>query len=107
MFFAIFWTAFIPFGMVILSLVVDWLKRSLRQARAHALASSNRQPIRRGPGQSRASNQYASPQLLTMAQAISRKRLVETQLICGWSGFTRTAQKFLVRPLSKRAHRSV
>jgi hypothetical protein len=50
MFFAIFWTAFIPFGMVILSLVADWLKRSLRQVRAHAFASSNREPIRRGPG---------------------------------------------------------
>ena len=50
MFFAIFWTAFLPFGMVILSLVADWLKRSLRQVRAHAFASSNREPIRRGPG---------------------------------------------------------
>jgi hypothetical protein len=50
MFFAIFWTAFIPFGMVILSLVGEWLKRSLRQVRAQAFASSKRRAIRRGPG---------------------------------------------------------
>ena len=54
MFFAIFWTAFIPFGMVILSLVADGLRRSFRQLRAHALASSNRRPIRRGLGAKRA-----------------------------------------------------
>jgi hypothetical protein len=50
MFFPIFWTAFIPFGMVILSLVADWLKRRLRQVRAQAFASAERRPIGRGPG---------------------------------------------------------
>jgi hypothetical protein len=48
MFFSIFWTAFIPFGMVLLSLVGDWLRRSLGQVRAHSFASSNRRPVRRG-----------------------------------------------------------
>jgi hypothetical protein len=48
MFFAIFWTAFIPFGMVMLSLVADWLRRSFRQVRAHAFASSGQRPVRRG-----------------------------------------------------------
>ena len=48
MFFAIFWTAFIPFGMIVLSLAADWLKRSLRQVRSHALAPSTWRPIRRG-----------------------------------------------------------
>ena len=50
MFFAIFWTAFIPFGMVILSLAVDWLRRSFRHVRAHAFASSKARPIRRESG---------------------------------------------------------
>ena len=48
MFFAIFWTAFIPFGMVMLSLVADWLRRSFRQVRAHAFASSDHGWVRRG-----------------------------------------------------------
>ena len=50
MFFSIFWTAFIPFGMIMLSLVVDWLRRSFRQVRAHAFAPSKARPIRRGFG---------------------------------------------------------
>jgi hypothetical protein len=50
MFFAIFWTAFIPFGMVMFSLVADWLRRSFRHARAHAFAPSKARPIRREPG---------------------------------------------------------
>ena len=48
MFFAIFWTAFIPFGMLLLSLAVDWLRRSLHHVRLHALAPSTWRPISRG-----------------------------------------------------------
>ena len=48
MFFAIFWTAFIPFGMVMLSLAADWVRRSFRQARMHAFASSKARPIGQG-----------------------------------------------------------
>jgi hypothetical protein len=48
MFFAIFWTAFIPLGMVMLSLLADWLGRSFRHVRAHAFASSGRRSVRRG-----------------------------------------------------------
>jgi hypothetical protein len=54
MFFAIFWTTFIPFGMVMFSLVADWLRRSFRRARARRVQSSE------NPGQSRPSNQQAT-----------------------------------------------
>lgn len=36
MFFAIFWSAFIPIGAVIVSLISDWLIQSLRQLRPYA-----------------------------------------------------------------------
>jgi len=48
MFFAIFWPAFVPFGMVILSLVADRLRRSFRHVRAHAFVSSKARPTGRG-----------------------------------------------------------
>jgi hypothetical protein len=48
MFFSIFWTAYIPVCMVILSLIGEWLMRSVRQLRAHAwIVCSNRRRIRR------------------------------------------------------------
>jgi len=50
MFFAIFWTAFIPFGIVMVSLGVDWLRRSFRHVRAQAFAPSKTHPIRRESG---------------------------------------------------------
>ena len=50
MFFPIFWTAFIPFGMIMLTLVADWLRRSFRHVRTHAFAPSKARPISRGSG---------------------------------------------------------
>jgi hypothetical protein len=47
MFLSIFWTAYIPVVTIILSVVGDWLIRSLRQLRAHAwIACSNGRRIR-------------------------------------------------------------
>lgn len=47
MFFSIFWTAYIPVCMVILSLIGEWLMRSVRQLCAHAwIVCSNRRRIR-------------------------------------------------------------
>jgi hypothetical protein len=40
MFFLVFWTAYIPITLIILSLVGEWLKHSLREFRAHAWAAS-------------------------------------------------------------------
>ena len=49
MFFAVFWTAYIPVCMVILSLAGVRLMRSVRRLRVHAwIASSNRRRTRRG-----------------------------------------------------------
>ena len=36
MFFAIFWSAFIPIGALIVSLISDWLIQSFRQLRPYA-----------------------------------------------------------------------
>jgi hypothetical protein len=50
MFFSVFWTAYIPVCMVILSLAVERLRHSFRQLSVHAwITSSNRRRIRRGP----------------------------------------------------------
>jgi hypothetical protein len=50
MFFSIFWTAFIPVGMIILALAGEQLMHSFRRLRVHAwIASSNRRRIGRGP----------------------------------------------------------
>jgi hypothetical protein len=42
MFFAIFWTVYVPIAIVILSLVSEWLKQALREVDAAPLASSPR-----------------------------------------------------------------
>jgi hypothetical protein len=50
MFFSIFWTAFIPVGLIILALAGEWLMHSFGRHRMHAwMAASNRRRIRRGP----------------------------------------------------------
>jgi hypothetical protein len=36
MFFSVFWTAYIPVALIILSLAGEWLKQSFREFRAHA-----------------------------------------------------------------------
>ena len=36
MFFLVFWTAYIPVALIILSLIGEWLKQSFRELRAHA-----------------------------------------------------------------------
>jgi hypothetical protein len=41
MFFLVFWTAYIPVTLIILSLVGEWLKRSFREFRAHARVASS------------------------------------------------------------------
>ena len=38
MFFLVFWTAYIPVSLIILSLVGEWLKQSFLEFRAHAWA---------------------------------------------------------------------
>ena len=49
MFFLVFWTAYIPVALIILSLIGEWLKQSFRDFRAHAaVASSDRPRKRRG-----------------------------------------------------------
>ena len=35
MFFLVFWTAYIPVTLIILSLIGEWLKQSFREFRAH------------------------------------------------------------------------
>ena len=48
MFFLVFWTAYIPVTLIILSLVGEWLKRSFREFRAHArVARSDPRRVRR------------------------------------------------------------
>jgi hypothetical protein len=48
MFFLVFWTAYIPVTLIILSLVGEWLKRSFREFRAHAwLGCSDPRRVRR------------------------------------------------------------
>ena len=50
MFFSIFWTAFIPVGMIILALAGERLMHSFSRLRVQAwIASSNQRRIRRGP----------------------------------------------------------
>ena len=50
MFFAVFWTAYIPVCIVILSLAGEQLMHSFRRLRVHVwIASSNRRRTRRGP----------------------------------------------------------
>jgi hypothetical protein len=47
MFFEIFWTAYIPIAIVILSLIGDWLKQSFRRLLANARrAPASRRRIR-------------------------------------------------------------
>ena len=48
MFFLVFWTAYIPVTLIILSLIGEWLKQSLREFRAHAaVARSDARRVRR------------------------------------------------------------
>jgi hypothetical protein len=48
MFFSVFWTAYIPVILIILSLVGEWLKQAFRDFRAHAaVASSDPRRVRR------------------------------------------------------------
>jgi len=50
MLFLVFWTAYIPVTLIILSLIGEWLKQSFREFRAHAaLASSDRPRKQRAP----------------------------------------------------------
>jgi len=42
MFFLIFGTMYVPFGVIIVSLLSNWLVSSLRQVRAHAWCSRAR-----------------------------------------------------------------
>jgi hypothetical protein len=50
MFFSLFWTAYIPVCMIILSLAVERLRHAFRRLRVHAwIATSNRRRMRRGP----------------------------------------------------------
>ena len=49
MFFSLFWTAYIPIGMIILALAGERLIHSFDRLRLHAwIAASNRRRIRRG-----------------------------------------------------------
>ena len=49
MFFVVFWTAYVPITLIILSLVGEWLKQVFREFRAHAwVASADRPRKRRG-----------------------------------------------------------
>ena len=54
MFFSLFWTAYIPVGMIMLALAREQLMHSFRRLGVHAwIASSNRRRIgRRRPGTS-------------------------------------------------------
>jgi hypothetical protein len=50
MFFSLFWTAYIPVGMIILALAGEQLMHSFRRLRVHAwITSSNRRRTRPGP----------------------------------------------------------
>jgi hypothetical protein len=50
MFFSLFWTAYIPVGMIILALAGEQLMHSFRRLRVHAwIASSNRRRTKPGP----------------------------------------------------------
>jgi hypothetical protein len=46
MFFLVFWTAYIPVALIILSLVGEWVRRSFREFRAHAWVASSERPRR-------------------------------------------------------------
>lgn len=48
MFFLVFWTAYIPVTLIILSLVGEWLKQCFREFRAHPrVAYSDPRRVRR------------------------------------------------------------
>jgi hypothetical protein len=47
MFFSVFWTAYIPITLIILSLVGERLKRFFRESRAHAWAAWSDPRVRR------------------------------------------------------------
>src|SRR5262249_49217334 len=48
MFFLVFWTAYIPAALIILSLVGESLKQSFREFRAHAWVANSERPRERG-----------------------------------------------------------
>ena len=41
MFFLVFWTAYIPVALIILSLIGEWLRQSFRDFRAHGWVGSS------------------------------------------------------------------
>ena len=41
MFFLVFWTAYIPIALIILSLVGEWVRQSFREFRAHAWVANS------------------------------------------------------------------
>jgi len=47
MFFLVFWTAYIPVTLIVLSLVGEWLKQSFREFRAHASVTYSDWPRKR------------------------------------------------------------
>jgi hypothetical protein len=49
MFFLVFWTAYIPVTLIILSLIGEWLKQSFREFRAHVWVASSHRPRKRRP----------------------------------------------------------
>lgn len=52
MFFSLFWTAYIPVGVIMLALAGEQLMHSFRRLRVHAwIASSRRRRTRRGPSE--------------------------------------------------------
>ena len=49
MFFLVFWTAYIPITLIILSLVGEWLKQSFRELRVHAWVARPARSRKRRP----------------------------------------------------------
>jgi hypothetical protein len=47
MFFFIPWSLYLPFGIIILSLVSDWLRHSFRERARVWIACSNRRRVKR------------------------------------------------------------
>ena len=47
MFFLVFWTAYVPLCLIVLSLVGEWLKQSFREFRAHASVTYSDWPRKR------------------------------------------------------------
>jgi hypothetical protein len=89
MFFAIFWTAFIPFGMVILSLVADWLRHSFQEVRTSSVPAADQArgcgkigPVG-GSAEAKASANQQIRRNPPNAVAISAKRAMWVQLISG------------------------